>query len=171
MTLLASRERLRVLMPGEWSIAEREGAIETLLGSCVALAIWDPVTATGACCHFILPGNSAIERSESSADSAGKYGRSVIPAMWRALRGRGIPPDRCVHKLFGGGRMFRVEMADIGAQNIACAREALQRANIAVAAESVGGDGHRKIRFDVASGRVAVEFHPLSGCPAREFIS
>lgn len=154
----------RVLMPGEWALLEGEGSIETLLGSCVAVSMWDPVTSTGACCHFLLPGGD--DRHEPN-QVEGKYGRRVIPAMFDALRRRGIPPERCVHKVFGGGRMFVGDVGDIGAQNIACAHDLLRRAGLAITAESVGDEGHRKIRLDIASGAVDVEFHPLAGDPAR----
>jgi len=152
----------RVLMPGEWALMETEGLVETLLGSCVALTIWDPVTLVGACCHYLLPGTG-----HEVDDVEGKYGRRVIPAMLHRFRLRGIPPSRCVYKLFGGGRMFFGDVGDIGAQNILCARELLRRAGVALTAESVGDEGHRKIRLDVRNGSVEVEFHPLAGGPER----
>jgi len=157
-----------ILMPGEWCVLQGAGAIETLLGSCVALTIWDPVTATGACCHFVLPGTGASTGPEAVDTNVGKYGQRVIPAMWRALRTRAIAPSRCVHKLFGGGRMFTAELGDIGGNNIACAREMLRRAGIGLNAESVGDDGHRKIRFEVDTGLVVVQFSPLSGGFSKE---
>lgn len=160
----ATATALRVLMPGEWAVLDGDGGIETLLGSCVAVTIWDPLTATGACCHYLLPG---AEQSNEPTEAHGKYGRRVIPAMFDALRRRGIPPGRCEYKLFGGGRMFVGDVGDIGAQNIACARELLKREGLSPAAECVGDEGHRKIRLDVATGAVHVEFHPLSGAAAR----
>lgn len=156
----------RVLMPGEWAMLEGEGSLETLLGSCVALTIWDPVAAVGACCHYLLPGTG-----HEAQEVEGKYGRSVIPAMFQQLRQRGIPPTRCVYKLFGGGRMFVGDVGDIGAQNILCAREMLKHAGVALSAESVGDEGHRKIRLDIRTGAVDVEFHPLGGGSARTFRS
>jgi len=158
---------VRTLMPGEWDVLVGDGAIETLLGSCVALTIWDPVTVTGACCHFMLPGTGVHIGPEAADETEGKYGRRVIPAMLKRLRSRGVPPERCVYKLFGGGRMFVGDVGDIGAQNIACARELLRRGGFALTAESVGDDGHRKIRLDIASGEVHLEFHPLSGGPSK----
>ena len=124
------------LMPGEWAIRTGDGMIGTLLGSCIAVTIWDPVTATGACCHFLLPGTFATSRRPD--ENSAKYGAVVIPEMWRSLRTRGIPPERCVHKIFRGGRMFSTNVGDIGGDNIACARHFLREAGMAVTAESVG---------------------------------
>ncbi|SDE02103.1 chemotaxis protein CheD [Aquimonas voraii] len=151
-----------VLMPGQWAIRWGQGVIETLLGSCVALTLWDPLTLTGACCHFILPEEKTRPRSAEKEGAAGKFGRAVVPLMWAELAARGIPRERCVHKLFGGGRMFAPAAGDIGADNIACVRALVDAAGITLAAESVGGDGHRRISFDVATGVVAVQFHPVS---------
>lgn len=165
-------EATTVLMPGEWCLRSGEGAIETLLGSCVALVIWDPATATAACCHFMLPGAAPGEGARADGEAeVWRFGRQVVPAMWRALRVRGIPPERCVHKLFGGGRMFPTIVGDIGADNIACARELLRGAGIVPTAESVGDEGHRRIRVDVATGAVFVQFHPLAGCAPTEAVA
>ncbi len=154
-----------VLMPGQWAVRWGQGVIETLLGSCVALTLWDPLTLTGACCHFMLPEDSGRLGASAASESAGKFGRAVIPKMWAELAARGIPRERCVHKLFGGGRMFAPVAGDIGADNIACARALLDEAGIALAAESVGGEGHRRISFDVATGVVSVHFHRVLPAP------
>jgi chemotaxis protein CheD len=152
-----------VLLPGQWAVCWGSGVIETLLGSCVALTVWDPTTLTGACCHYLLPDDNSLGRAAAAAaGGAGKYGRVVVPLMWAELRARGVPPERCVHKLFGGGRMFAPATGDIGADNIACARSLLRDAGIELSAESVGGEGHRRIAFDINSGVVSVQFHPVS---------
>lgn len=71
----------------------------------------------------------------------------------------GVALRECVAKIFGGGNMFSdSQVQDVGARNIAKARQLLAEAGLAVAAENVGGDGYRRLYFDVASGEVWIKF-------------
>jgi hypothetical protein len=46
------------IIQGEFAVSDEEGAyISTVLGSCVAACIFDPVSRVGAMNHFLLPGN------------------------------------------------------------------------------------------------------------------
>ena len=68
----------------------------------------------------------------------------------------------CQAKIFGGGNMFPARRTvEIGRRNGEAARVLLQARGIAVVSESLFGDGHRQIAFDVATGDVWARQVPL----------
>ena len=47
------------ILPGQYHAARGQGAITTVLGSCVSTCLWDPVERIGGMNHFMLPGDAA----------------------------------------------------------------------------------------------------------------
>jgi chemotaxis protein CheD len=68
--------------------------------------------------------------------------------------------------VFGGGDMFPNRLVKsplhVGRRNGEAARRLLQAAGIAVKSESLFGEGHRKIAFDIATGDVWTAHVPLA---------
>lgn len=147
-------EREIFLNPGELGSGFRKEVFGTLLGSCVAITLWHPRRRFGCICHFILPSGS--QRS----GSRGRYGDTAFDLMQGEIARQGIRLTECVAKIFGGGRMFGEGylINDIGERNIAMARQLLQQAGLAVAAEHAGGDGYRRLYFDVYNGDIWLKF-------------
>ena len=44
------------ILPGQYYAGAGHGSISTVLGSCVATCLWDPVLRIGGMNHFMLPG-------------------------------------------------------------------------------------------------------------------
>jgi len=148
----------RFLNPGEWALGGAGEVIGTLLGSCVALVLWHPMMRIGAVCHYVLPHREVLRNEEPD----GRYGVEVLGMMVKALAARGIALAQCTAKLFGGARVYEADGqpgGDVGARNIACAREFLRDAGLALAAEHVGGHGWRRLCFDAATGEVWLRFN------------
>ncbi|HEX6770065.1 MAG TPA: chemotaxis protein CheD, partial [Candidatus Binatia bacterium] len=51
----ASERATAYLHPGQLFVAADSYAVTTILGSCVAVCLWDPVTRIGGINHFLLP--------------------------------------------------------------------------------------------------------------------
>ncbi len=149
---LADREIF--LNPGELACGLGECVFGTLLGSCVAITLWHPVRQFGCMCHFVLPSGA------TRLADRGRYGDTAFALMKTQFGRQGIPLNECVAKIFGGGSMFTNEAAlpDIGKRNIAIAHTLLHDAGLTVAAEHVGGNGYRRLYFDVATGDVWLKF-------------
>lgn len=148
---LAAREIF--LNPGELGCGHAHEVFGTLLGSCVAITLWHPRRRLGSICHFILPEAPALRQPD------GRYGRTAFAQMLADLAHNRVRPQECVAKIFGGGAMFSdSQVQDVGARNIAMARRLLAEAGLSPAAENVGGDGYRRLYFDVASGEVWIKF-------------
>lgn len=146
-----------VLQPGEYAVADHHHRILTLLGSCVSITLWHPGRRIGAMSHFLVPSRSAREPVNQAMTLDAHYGDEALALMLRGLARRGVSPQACEAKIFGGGDMFPTVPAQgpsVGRRNGEAARCLLQAHGIPVRSESLFGTGHRKIIFDVASGHV-----------------
>ncbi len=139
------------LQPGDYFVGDASFRIRTLLGSCVSITLWQPRLRIGAMSHFLLP-----ERGNGQSPDA-RYGEDALALMLADLRPYGVRGSECEAKIFGGGDMFpgRARKGPgIGEKNGAAARSLLARHAIPVVSESLFGNGHRQILFDIASGDV-----------------
>lgn len=145
--------------PGEVFFGDRGVRLRTVLGSCVAITAWHPELKMGGMCHYMLParGRGKIKNLD------GRYAdEAVLLLLKEALRYRTDPYSYQV-KLFGGGNMFsRGEVIsparnlNIAGRNVIAGQELLKRHGFAVAAEHLGGAGHRNIIFEISTGAVWV---------------
>jgi chemotaxis protein CheD len=160
---LSSPEPIEIfLRPGEFWFGDAHTRIRTLLGSCVAITMWHPKYRVGGMCHYML-GTSRGGCSELD----GRYAEDAIALFLDELRANCTRPKEYEVKLFGGGRMFAprrggrgVGVLDIGRRNIEIGRRLLAAEGFHVAAEHLGGNGHRNIIFDIATGSVWMRHVP-----------
>ncbi len=143
------------LQPGDLFVGDAGFRIRTLLGSCVSITLWHPRLRIGGMSHFLLPSRGARARD---TDLDGRYGDEALALLMRDLRQAGVPPTQCQAKVFGGGNMFPGQSAAgtilVGQRNGEAARALLRDQGIAVTSESLFGDGHRQVIFEVATGDV-----------------
>ena len=139
-----SAETKLSLIQGDHIISADESVvISTILGSCVAACMRDPVAGVGGMNHFLLPGRD---------DSEGvQYGAYAMEVLINGLLTRGARRERLEAKLFGGGRMLS-GLTDIGRQNATFARQFLRTEGIACLAESLGGTKARRVLYWPVSG-------------------
>jgi chemotaxis protein CheD len=148
MTTMTEQDKIRVVIQGEFLVSsDPRDVITTLLGSCVAAFMRDPVAGVGGLNHFLLPGGDASDRT------AMKYGLNSMELLINGLVRAGARRDRLEAKLFGGGRIVP-GLTDIGAENGRFAEEFLRREGIRYLGGSLGGDQGRKIRVWPVSGQV-----------------
>jgi chemotaxis protein CheD len=134
------------VIQGRYAVSDDPNAfICTLLGSCVAACIRDPVARVGGLNHFLLPGGDNGSESLS-------YGVNAMELLINELLQRGARRDRLEAKLFGGGRMLQ-GVTDIGRQNAEFARRFLIDEGIPLVGGSLGGSNARRIEFWPVSGR------------------
>lgn len=145
----ASRERLVHVVQGQFQISDDPNVVlTTVLGSCVAACVRDPVLGLGGMNHFLLPG-STDGRNDSM-----KYGVYSMELLINGLLQKGASKGRLVAKLFGGARVVE-GLSDIGRQNAEFAEKFLAAEGIPCLGKSLGGDKPRRIRFWPNSGRMA----------------
>ncbi|GAM96590.1 chemotaxis protein CheD [alpha proteobacterium U9-1i] len=147
-TAPAPRERMVHVVQGQYEILNDPNAVlSTVLGSCVAACVRDPLLRIGGMNHFLLPGETN-PRNDSL-----KYGVQAMELLINGLLQRGAARERLEAKLFGGARVVE-GLSDIGQQNAEFAARFLRTENIRCVGESLGGDRPRRIRFWPTTGRV-----------------
>ena len=123
------------------------------LGSCVGLAVHDPVAHVGGLLHFMLP--AAPAGAIESGKSPWMYADSGIPLLFRATYEHGAQKNRLRVHAAGGARMMdESAVFNIGQRNLVALRRILWKAGIMLNAEATGGADARTMRLEIASGRV-----------------
>ncbi len=151
---------LKVLYPGDCYVSNKDEYIGTLLGSCVAVCLYDTVNKVAGMNHFVLPGKvvQSIAKKKLTADDEQKellkYGTRSIENLIAQMEKYG---DRkhIVAKIFGGGKVLNYQTAQYGISNmnVRIAKVLLEMADIPIVSEDVGGTVARKVVFDVETGR------------------
>jgi chemotaxis protein CheD len=118
--------------------------LTTILGSCVAACIRDPVARIGGINHFLLPG-------EAGEDGL-RYGVNAMELLVNELLKGGAKRNRLEAKVFGGAQVVK-GLSDIGAKNVEFANRYFRDEGIMVTAGSTGGFQARRIEFWPATGR------------------
>ena len=128
------------------------------LGSCVAIALYDPQLKLGGLSHAMLP-QAAETRNPNH--HPGKFVDSSITLMIHKLVQKGARPNRLSSKLAGGAKMIDLRSTrnqlDIGTRNIQSAHATLKKANIPIVAEDVGKNFARTVLFDLSSGKLIMQ--------------
>lgn len=120
--------------------------ITTILGSCVAICLYDPVTRTGGMNHYMLP------LWNGDGLPTPKFGNVALDHLRKRMRALGVPSERMVAKVFGGGNVIGEIGVKIGDRNAEIAMVLLEQAGIPVVAQDVGGARARKVIFNTGTG-------------------
>ena len=149
------------LQPGQYAVGDAACRIRTVLGSCISIALWCPGVRVGAMSHCLLPsrGRAGVThaRGLELRGLDARYADEALHLMLQELERHHVRAGQCRAKIFGGGNMFPAQRAagvPVGRRNGEAARELLQAHGIEVVSESLFGDGHRQVVFDVATGDV-----------------
>ena len=131
----------RNINPGGWAI-ETERPISTLLGSCVAVCLFDPIIKLGGMNHFLLPSISRSTNADIDIIMNGDYSMEVLV---NGLLNKGAKKSRLIAKAFGGGTIISSLRMAIGERNSEFAQEWLKREGIPLVASDFNGPWSRKI--------------------------
>lgn len=138
------------LRPGDWLFGQGPLRVSTLLGSCIAIALWAPRLRLGAMCHCLLPDNPM--RAPGAADD-GRYGADAGQWMENQLRAAGCGWDEVEASLAGGAG---AGVSTIGAANIAWAQRWAAQRGLAYTQQDVGGRVVRRLTFNLADGHLTI---------------
>lgn len=138
------------LLPGEMCIAREPIAIATLLGSCVAICLYNKKGHFGGMNHYMLPSTPQGDQP------SGKHGNYSIDVLIRMMLSYDQNPHNIDASILGGANVTAGLAAGeaIGAKNIVMAREMLEKYNIPVVNRSVGGTYGRKVYFKNWTGEI-----------------
>ncbi|AXR78570.1 chemotaxis protein CheD [Natrarchaeobaculum sulfurireducens] len=126
------------------------------LGSCIAIALYDPDSEIGGLAHAMLPDGDAVANSDRKP---GKYADTAIRALLRRMVERGASYTSVEAKLAGGSDMFEFDSFGdgVGERNAAAARAELEKLGVPVVAEDIGGQHGRTVKFTPGTGELVVK--------------
>lgn len=141
---------------GEIRVATEPTLVKTLLGSCIAVCLYDPVRGVGGMNHFMLPASQADDGASA------RFGVPAMEGLIGALLDLGASPRRLAAKVFGGAHVLDVEesVGGVPQRNIDFIRTYLRAGGLPVLAEDVGGYDPRQVHFYTATGRALVKRAP-----------
>jgi chemotaxis protein CheD len=126
------------------------------LGSCVAVALYDPEARVAGLAHVMLP----TPADARPGGSPGRFASTAVPLLIATMRTAGAEPARLRAKIAGGAAMFGRVLPDtgrsLGQRNVHSVRAALAAAGIELYGQEVGGDHGRSVYFDSADGALTI---------------
>jgi chemotaxis protein CheD len=141
---------------GQVYVTREPTIIKTILGSCIAACLIDPVAQVGGMNHFMLPapGNGSGHRVDHS-----QFGVHAMDLLVGAIQKAGGERRRLQAKLFGGGHVLQIagNGPSVPEQNIHFIEEFMKAERIAVVSRDLGGYLPRRIHFYTDSGKVYVK--------------
>ena len=142
--------RMTVVQGQALASADPQGEMNTILGSCVATCLFDPIARIGGMNHFLLaepPANLPGGAFDSN------YGLYLMELLINEMLQFGAIKSRLKGRLYGGANI-NADLGAIGSVNAAFARDFLTREGIETVFEDLEGNLARRIQFRPASGLV-----------------
>lgn len=143
-------KRITVLQGEARASADPAVEFNTILGSCVAMCLFDPVAKIGGLNHFLLA-EPPSHKSRTTFDE--HYGLFLMELLINETIALGASKQRLKARLYGGANM-RDGLAQIGSANAAFARKFLHDERIELAYEDLEGRSARRVHFLPSSGKV-----------------
>ncbi|OHD26580.1 MAG: hypothetical protein A2Y34_10330, partial [Spirochaetes bacterium GWC1_27_15] len=141
--------------PGEYFVTKDDMVIQTVLGSCIAVCLFSDFDAYCGMNHFMLPGEASKNNDYDSA----RYGMYSMEMLINSLLKSGVNRKHLKAKVFGGGNVinFKTIKASIGENNIQFILNFLEKENIPIISNHLGGEHARKILFFSDSKKVLLK--------------
>ncbi len=135
--------------------SRRSAIIETTLGSCVAVCLYDPLEQIGGMNHILLPGKADLLHF----DSAARYGVNAMELLINRIMAIGGNRFQLVAKVFGGAHLFPSISVEngVGKKNAEFVVEFLKLEKIRIIGCDLGGHDSRKIYFHTDTGDVFLQ--------------
>lgn len=135
--------RMSIVQGEHAVVSEPHVVLSTVLGSCIAVCLQDPVARIGGMNHFLLsePASGEIGPGEMQ-----RYGIHAMEVLINGMMARGAARERLRAHIYGGANVVS-GLGEIGSQNAAFARRFCRTEGISIAHEDVGGAFARRVEF------------------------
>jgi chemotaxis protein CheD len=123
------------------------------LGSCIGIAVYDPVARVGGILHFMLP-DSSIDPVKADRNPY-MFADTGIPRLFKAAYQLGAKKQRMKIIVAGGAQILDQKgFFNIGKRNHLAVRKMFWKNNVMIDYEDIGGNVNRTVRMAVGSGKV-----------------
>jgi len=142
----------------DMNTAKDPGALTTLgLGSCVGIALYDPITKIAALAHCMLPEAAQIQNNTNAA----KFVDTAIVQLVKDMERLGAQKRRIVAKLAGGAQMFAFNSTNenmrIGDRNVEAAIKVLKQMGIPIVSNDVRENYGRTVELFTSDGSLVIK--------------
>lgn len=139
------------IIQGTWRVTDNDDVVmSTVLGSCVACCLFDPVARVGGMNHFLLA--EPREGMVCSTAEAERYGLYAMELLVNEMLQAGAIRSRLRAHLYGGANLH-AGMQAIGTSNADFARAFLVRDCIPLMHSNLGGVLARRVDFRATAGQ------------------
>lgn len=122
------------------------------LGSCIGIALYDPVTKIGGLAHIMLPDSTQMRNNTNIA----KFADTGIEELVKRMVSAGAGKSRLVAKIAGGAKMFEVSgmsaIGNVGQRNAEASKAKLKQMGIPLLAEDTGLNYGRTVELYTETG-------------------
>jgi chemotaxis protein CheD len=134
----------------------RDVLVTYALGSCIAVAVYDPVVKVGGLLHFMLP-DSSLDSEKARANSA-LFADTGIPVLFKSCYKLGAEKKRMTIQVAGGASILDdTNYFRIGEKNIMALRKIFWKNNVLIDKEDMGKNYNRTVRLNIATGILYVK--------------
>lgn len=140
------------------NICKSPDMITTLgLGSCIGIALYDPVTKIGGLAHIMLPDSTQMRNNTNIA----KFADTGIEELVKRMVAAGASKGRLVAKIAGGAKMFEVSglsaIGNVGERNALASKAKLKQMGIPLKAEDTGLNYGRTVELYTETGEFRIK--------------
>ncbi len=126
------------------------------LGSCIALAVYDPVVKVGGMIHYMLP-DSNLDKQKAK-ERPFMFANTGIPVLFKSCFKLGAKKNRMIVRVAGGSQLMdQSEFFNIGKRNYAALRKLFWRNNVMIKGEDIGGNVNRTMSLNIKTGTVTLK--------------
>ncbi|MCE5262124.1 MAG: chemotaxis protein CheD [Deltaproteobacteria bacterium] len=126
------------------------------LGSCIGVAVFDPVAKVGGLLHFMLP-DSSLDANKAKVMPA-MFADTGIILLFKSCYALGAEKKRMIVKVAGGANILDdTNYFRIGQKNITAMRKIFWRNNVLIDREDTGENFNRTMRIDLSDGRCVLK--------------
>lgn len=160
------KEKKHFLHPSGIFASKEPTTVSTILGTCVAVCLYDPVLHIGGINHYIMPWyqeeGRQLGKLLSDRSSYTKFGNIAIDKLLQKMLALGAKQEHLQAKIFGGMSRPYANMYHIGDKNAKVAQLYLKQLGIPVLVQHVGGQYARKLIFHTHTAEVFMKLlHPV----------
>lgn len=161
--ILSAKNRINVIQGDFYVSDDRDLVLSTVLGSCIAICLYDPAIEAGGMNHFLLAepgGGRAIDPLKQRL-----YGAFAMEQLINEMIKRGASRSTMKAHIYGGSNINRA-MAHIGSSNASFARDFLRQDGIPISLEDTGGSSARRLELKPATGQIRCKHIPTEDVPS-----
>ena len=121
------------------------------LGSCIGVAIYDPMAKVGGLLHYMLP-ESSLDENRAKKNPY-MFGDTGIPLLFKETYRFGAKKNRLKIIVAGGAQILDQNgLFNIGRRNHTFLRKLFWRNNVMIDFEAVGGTVNRSLKLEIRTG-------------------